>query len=256
MNPSVDPAQDAEYVAPEPYYDEGGVTLYHGDCLDILPHITGAGLVLTSPPYNLSGDGNKPSGTYFRNLGAGYGEHDDAMPHGIYVGWQNQVVRACWNTLADDGAIFYNHKPIVRGNQVRLPLELVPPDLPIRQIVTWDRGSGFNRQFTYFVPTYEWVMIVAKPEFRLTTRSVDDVWRIPFEVGGEHPAPFPLKFARTAINSTGASLVVDPFAGSGTTLRAAKDCGRRAIGIELNERFCEIAARRLAQEVLDFGGAA
>ena len=76
------------------------------------------------------------------------------------------------------------------------------------------------------------------------------------ETGAEHPAPFPLKLATRAISSTSAQLVVDPFAGSGTTLRAAKDLGRRSIGIELDERYCEIAAKRMGQEVLDFGGAA
>jgi len=235
----------------KPYYDDGQSTIYHADCLDVLPTLSDVGLVLTSPPYNLSGDGNKPTGTYFRNLKDGYGAHDDAMPHADYVAWQRDVLRACWVTLAETGAIFYNHKPIVRGNVVTLPLELVPDDLPLRQIVTWDRGSGFNRQFTYFVPTYEWILILAKPAFRITTRSVDDVWRIPFEGGGDHPAPFPLRLARQAVAATGTFLVVDPFMGSGTTLRAAKDCGRRAIGIEKEERWCEHAAKRLSQEVLD-----
>jgi site-specific DNA-methyltransferase (adenine-specific) len=240
-----------------PYYDDGQSTIYHADCLDVLPMLTDVGLVLTSPPYNLSGDGNKPGHPYTNgsstavDLSKGYGLHDDAMPHADYVAWQQQVLRVCWGTLVDTGAIFYNHKPIVRGNTVRLPLELVPDEVPLRQIVTWDRGSGFNRQFTYFVPTYEWVLILARPAFRITTRSVDDVWRIPFEGGGGHPAPFPLRLARTAIGATSAHLVLDPFMGSGTALRAAKDCGRRAIGIEIDERFCEMAAKRLSQEVLD-----
>lgn len=242
-------------MTPQPYYDEDGITLYHGRCEDVLPSLSGVGLILTSPPYNLSGDGNKPTGTHFRNLGGGYEDHTDDMPHGEYVAWQHDVLRLCWSTLADDGAIFYNHKPIVRGNQVRTPLELVPPEVPCRQIVVWDRRSGFNRQLTYFVPAHEWIMMLARPAFRLTTRSVDDVWRIPFETGSEHPAPFPLSLARLAVESTSAEIVVDPFCGSGTTLRAAKDAGRRAIGIELSERYCEIAANRLAQGVLDLGDA-
>jgi site-specific DNA-methyltransferase (adenine-specific) len=240
-----------------PYYDDGQSTIYHADCLDVLPTLAGVGLVLTSPPYNLSGDGNKPGHTLSNgrstevDLSNGYGVHDDAMPHAEYVAWQRDVLRACWAALTDDGAIFYNHKPIVRGNSVRLPLELVPDEMSVRQIVTWDRGSGFNRRLTYFVPSYEWVLILARPAFRIATYSVDDVWRIPFETGGEHPAPFPLRLARTAVAATRATLVVDPFMGSGTTLRAAKDGGRRAIGIEIEERFCEMAARRLSQEVLD-----
>ncbi len=235
-----------------PYYDEGGVRIYHGDCRDVLPQLDPVDLILTSPPYNLSGEGNKPSGTYFRNLGDGYGEHNDAMPHADYVAWQQEVLAACWALLTDTGAIFYNHKPIVRGNVMKLPTELVPDDLPIRQIVVWDRGSGFNRQFTYFVPAHEYVLIITKPGFRLITRSVDDVWRIPFEIATEHPAPFPLRLASKAIGATSAQTILDPFMGSGTTLRAAKTLGRRSIGIEIEERWCEIAARRLSQGVLDF----
>lgn len=237
-----------------PYYDDGTCVIYHGDCREILPSLT-ADLVVTSPPYNLHGDGHNASGTYFRNLKHGYGTHNDAMPYKEYREFQHDVLRKCWSLLHDDGAIFWNHKPRVGGNTVTLPFDLVP-GLPIRQVIVWDRGSGFNRQFTYFVPAHEWVLLIAKAAFRLNTRSVDDVWRIPFEVGTEHPAPFPLKLASRAIGSTDAQKVLDPFMGSGTTLRAAKDLGRKAIGIEIEERYCEIAAKRLAQEVLDFGAGA
>jgi site-specific DNA-methyltransferase (adenine-specific) len=234
----------------EPYYQDDHCTIYHGDNREILPKLSDVGLVLTSPPYNLNGDGNQSAGTYFRNLADGYASHPDDMPHAEYVEWQQDLLTTLWATLTDDGAIYYNHKPRVGGERVRLPLELVPVDLPIRQVVIWDRGSGFYRQFTYYVPTHEWVLLIAKPAFRTNTRSVDDVWRIPFETGGEHPAPFPLSLAVRAIGTTDAGLVLDPFMGSGTTLRAAKDLGRKAIGIEIEERYCEIAAKRLGQEVL------
>ena len=234
----------------EPYYSDDHCTIYHGDCRDILPTLFDVELVLTSPPYNLNGDGNQSGGTYFRNLSEGYASHSDDMPHAEYVKWQHEVLTACWSTLTDNGAIYYNHKPRVGGARVRLPLDLIPHEMPVRQVVIWDRGSGFNRQFTYYVPAHEWILMVAKPAFRTNTRSVDDVWRIPFETGGEHPAPFPLSLALRAIGTTDAGLIADPFMGSGTTLRAAKDLGRKAIGIEIEERYCEIAAKRLAQEVL------
>ncbi len=240
----------------QPYYSDDLVTLYHCKCEDLLPALTGIDLVVTSPPYNLSGDGNNSGGTYFKNLSDGYATYGDDMPHDDYVRWQQAILAWTWGTLTDVGAIFYNHKPRVGGDRVRLPLDLIPPQMPIRQIIIWDRGSGFNRQHTYYVPAHEWLMLLAKPAFRTNTRSVDDVWRIPFETGGEHPAPFPLSLALRAIGTTDAATVLDPFAGSGTTLRAAKDLGRKAIGIEIDERYCEIAAKRLGQEVLDFGGAA
>ena len=74
----------------------------------------------------------------------------------------------------------------------------------------------------------------------------------------DHPTQKPLPTASIPIrySTDPGDLVLDPFMGSGTTLRAAKDLGRRAIGIELSERYCEVAANRMAQEVLDFGGTA
>lgn len=240
----------------QPYYEDDAVTLYHGDCLDVLPTLSDVGLVLTSPPYNLNGDGYKSHGNDFKRLDTGYDVHTDDLPHAEYVEWQQTVLRACWGALSDTGAIFYNHKPIVRHNRVRLPLDLLPEGMPLRQIVTWDRTGGVMRVSNYFCPTYEWVLILAKDAFRLATLSVNDVWRLAPESGSEHPASFPLSLASTAVNATSAGLVVDPFAGSGTTLRAAKDAGRRAIGIEKSERYCEIAARRMGQEVLDLGGVA
>lgn len=74
-----------------------------------------------------------------------------------------------------------------------------------------------------------------------------------------HPTQKPLRVMRWSIEQAGVmpdALVLDPFMGSGTTLRAAKDMGMRAIGIEIEERYCEIAARRLSQEVLDLFDAA
>lgn len=241
-----------------PYYSDAAVTIYHGDNREVLGSVGLVDLVVTSPPYNLNGDGHQSGGKgkEWSALGGGYNSHADDMPHAEYVAWQREVLAAVWEVVAMDGAIYYNHKPRVGGERVRLPLELIPDHIPLRQIITWDRGSGFCRNFTHYVPTYEWVMLLARPAFRTTTRSIDDVWRIPFETGGEHPAPFPLSLATTAIGSTKATTVLDPFMGSGTTLRAAKDLGRKAIGIELDERYCEIAAKRMAQEVLDFGGAA
>ena len=72
----------------------------------------------------------------------------------------------------------------------------------------------------------------------------------------DHPTQKPVKLLRALLTRYKSSPVLDPFMGSGTTLRAAKDLGRKSVGIEREERYCEIAAKRLAQEVLDFGGAA
>jgi site-specific DNA-methyltransferase (adenine-specific) len=73
---------------------------------------------------------------------------------------------------------------------------------------------------------------------------------------GGHPCAKPLKwvtFVLSLVSVDASDIILDPFMGSGTTLRAAKDLGRKAIGIEMDEKYCEIAARRLDQEVFDFG---
>jgi site-specific DNA-methyltransferase (adenine-specific) len=254
-----------------PYYEDESVTLYHGDCLEVLPRLGGIDLVVTSPPYNL---GVNPGGTFghYRDgqvrggnkkwNGAGkngidYSEHDDSMPYGEYKAWQKNVLRACWGALSDRGAIFYNHKPRVQASTYWTPLEL-NPDLPVRQVVIWARSGGMNFAATHYVPTHEWVCVFAKPDFRLRDKSASgagDVWRIPQESDNKHPAPFPLGLPARAIETTAPALVCDPFSGSGTTLRAAKDAGVRAIGIEKSERYCEMTVKRLAQEAL-FGDAA
>lgn len=107
-----------------------------------------------------------------------------------------------------------------------------------------------------FVPAYEWVMLVAPDGWRFREQSaVGDAWRFPPERNAEHPAPFPVAVPLRCIEVSPGDTVLDPFVGSGTTLRAAKDLGRKAIGIEIEERYCELAAQRLAQGVLAFGDA-
>lgn len=233
----------------EPYYSDDHVTIYHGDCLDVLRDLdVQVGQVLTSPPYNKG----RPSGVNkeWARLSDGYGVCTDDLPHEQYVEWQQTVVSKLWSMLTDDGAIYYQHKPIAKGNRTKLPSELIPDHVPIRQVVTWDPGSGFQRNATHYVPRVEWVLVCAREAFRINTLDVFDLWRIPPNADPDHPASFPIELARLALRTTNADLILDPFMGSGTTLRAAKDLGRKAIGIEIEERYCEIAAKRMGQEVL------
>ncbi len=259
-----------------PYYQEGGITIYHGDCREVLPSLPPADLIFTSPPYNLgvSTEGGFPTGHYDPNapfgkkrggmgkwakaadpdgLARGYGTHRDAMPWAEYEEWQRDVLRMCWSGLSDTGAIFYNHKPRSQACEVWLPLAL-NPGLPLRQIITWARAGGINFAPTHYVPMYEWIMVFAKPAFRLREKAASgagDLWYVPQESGTEHPAPFPIGLPLRALETTPVGLTVDPFSGSGTTLRAAKDLNRQAIGIDIEERYCEIAANRLRQGVLE-----
>ena len=254
----------------KPYYSHAGITIYHGDCREILPQLGAFDLFFTSPPYNLGGapwphlghwrPGDSPGGkSKWRNGSDGsggvtYASHADAMPHHEYVAWQKETLALCWEHLSPDGAIFYNHKPRVIGGHCWLPLEL-NPGLPLRQIITWERAGGMNFNPTAYVPTYEWVMLFAREDFRLRDKAASgegDTWYVPQEPDPEHPAPVPEALPAKAITTTGPGNVCDPFCGQGSTLRAAKKADRPAVGIEIEEKYCEIAAKRLSQEVFQF----
>jgi site-specific DNA-methyltransferase (adenine-specific) len=256
----------------KPYYEQSGVVIYHGDCNEVMAYLPAAAfdLIVTSPPYNLGVTigGGFPLGHYNADaplgkrggsgkwsggaLAQGYEGHDDAMPPAEYEAWQQGTLRQCWRLIAETGAIFYNHKPRIQGGELWTPLVL-NPGLPLRQIVIWRRAGGVNFSPAFYVPTHEWIVVLAKPAWRLKSKGASgagDVWEIAQESNTEHPAPFPERLPLTAIETTGAKTVLDPFVGSGTTLIAAKRLGRQAVGIEKSERYCEIAAKRLQQEAL------
>lgn len=252
-----------------PYYDDGSMTIYHGDNAEVLPHLPPVDMVFTSPPYNKGGTpwpgkghwkAGQPAGGATKwkagdhgPNGVGYTDHGDAMPWDEYAAWQQTVLSQLWAGLSEHGVIFYNHKPRVVGNRLWTPLELLPAEVLLRQLVVWDRGSGINFNPTAYLSTSEWLLVLARDEWRLRSRGasgVGDVWRVAPDVGNDHPAPFPVALPTRAIETTDAALILDPFMGSGSTLVAAKDLGRRAIGIDRSERYCEMAATRLAQGVL------
>jgi site-specific DNA-methyltransferase (adenine-specific) len=252
-----------------PYYDEDGITIYHGDNRDVLPALGQFDLIFTSPPYNL---GTNPGGVFGhwkdggRRGGMGawskdnpsiivsYDCADDALPYPVYRDQQRQTIGLCWDHLSDVGAIFYNHKPRVQRAGLLLPLDLIPRGPILRQIVVWDRGGGCNFVPTAYTAAHEWIIVLAREQFRLKGAGAAlDVWRVAAQPS-EHPAPFPVELPARAIETAVPRSVLDPFAGSGTTLVAAKAAGVPAVGIEKSERYCEMAARRLAQGSL-FGAA-
>lgn len=245
-----------------PFYDDGVCAIYHGRWEDVLPRLDPVDVAVTSPPYNMGlvpggsgrgmyrpGANNK--GGRFRN---GYGAHDDAMPRDEYDRWQRELLATLWGKV--ERGIFYNHRPRVEHGRVRLPLSMDfgPLTEHLRQVIVWDRGTGIDVNLRHFCTRGEWVLLFAKPEFALVNHSASgmgDVWALGMETRvPDHPAPFPVSLPGRCIDATGATSVVDPFMGSGTTLRAAKDRGVRAVGIEVSEAYCEVAAKRLAQEVL------
>jgi len=233
--------------------------IIHGDCLDILRQLPNESifLVITSPPYNLgisSGGGLKGglgSGKWkSARLAHGYGEHDDAMPKEEYRSWQSEVLKTCWEKVRSDGAIYYNHKPRIQNGLLEHPMEW-NPGLPLRQIIIWRRSGGINFSPTFYLPTHEYILLYAKPEFKLKSKGasgVGDVWDIKQETNNPHPAPFSVELPERILQSVPQikdAIILDCFAGSSTTGVACIQNGFRYIGIELEEEFVEMSVKRL-----------
>lgn len=210
-----------------PYYDEGGVTLYLGDCRDVLPSLAGIlddSAVVTDPPY-----------------GVGFGYTSSYVDNS--EGWL-----AVRTTLAELVSV---HQAAVCMSFARLW------EMPAaRWAACWFKPGSVRRSRIGGWSTWEPVLLYG-PGWRIA----NDMIRLPDctnhtpEAAG-HPCPKPAQLFSWIIGGTLANLILDPFAGSGTTLVAAKNLGRKAIGIEIEERYCEIAAKRLSQGVLNFGASA
>ncbi len=209
-------------------------------------------LIVTSPPYNIknsTGNGlrNGSGGKWPRAaLIKGYASHGDAMPHEEYVEWQRKCLRSMMRVLREDGAIFYNHKWRIQAGLLQDRADILE-GFPVRQIIIWQRNGGINFNPGYFLPTYEVLYLIAKPDFRLAPKAnaVGDVWRIPQEAKNPHPAPFPVELAQRCIEATTGHIVLDPFVGSGTTAMAATTARRDWIGIDISEDYCKVARERV-----------
>ncbi len=212
-------------MLPEPYYHDeaSGITIFCGDCRDILPHIEPGSidLVLTDPPYGIAG---KWQGGF--KADAGWGK-SDAM-RGLRNHWDSEPPSSdTINKCLELG----RYAVVWGGNYFSLPVS--------RGWLVWNKPE---RNFS-----------LAEAELAWTNR--DNVIRVAdlprSDYGREHPTQKPLRLMKWCIGFfPDAQIILDPFMGSGTTLRAAKDLGRKAIGIEIEERYCAIAVKRLQQSVL------
>lgn len=213
----------------KPYYEDDFATIYHGDSREIVPALAcNPVLVLTDPPYGMAykpkrgGDGSK-------RFTEGIIGDDKPFDPAFLLEFPKVVL---W------GANWYADKLPVSGGWI-----------------VWDKTPrGAKDGFAASHAELAW------------TNACSSVRKFSLQWGGEahggephyHPTQKPVALMEwTLCQFTGTNgLVLDPFMGSGPVLLAAKNLGRKAIGIELDEKYCEIAARRLSQEVLDFGGVA
>jgi modification methylase len=120
---------------------------------------------------------------------------------------------------------------------------------PIRQIIIWRRKGGINFNPGYFLPTYEVIYLIAKPDFQLAPKANahGDVWEFTQEMNNPHPAPFPVRLINRIVSSTFAKIILDPFMGSGTTAIAALSNNRHYIGIEISPEYIMMAENRIRE---------
>ena len=232
-----------------PYYDDGQARIYHGDALEILPEFSAGSvhMVCTDPPYVI---GAVSSGA----LGSKSGGWQDMMNSAAwFTGWYREVDRL----LKHDGSFwtFLNWRtlPVVMR-------AAVDAGLPITSLAVWDKewiGPGGVQGLR---PSYELIALLAQPGFAVPDRGIADVFRC--KVGSYkpngHPAEKPVPIVRRCMEVAAVpagGLVLDLFMGSGTAAIAARDLGLRFVGIEAEEKWCEVAASRLSQGDL-FGDAA
>ena len=229
---------------PKPYYDEGGITIYHADCRDILPHLPKVDVLITSPPYGV--DAN--------NCGYGGNKYlsPDILDESILDAIADANVSYKWLNIQPLAA---NKRLIFawlgkRANEIKdiaIWVKYGPP--PAMEPGVMNSGFEFLICLTKIDADKrkfygcEWKGTVANT-FKFRSASSTNI------APSIHKATFPPELPQTILEVFGGQTVVDPFCGTGTTLWAAKQLGRRAIGIEIEEKYCEIAVRRLAQEVL------
>ena len=230
-------------------------TVIQGDSLEIMKQLPDKciDLIVTSPPYN-KGKRKVGNNQTWYAYDIDYDSYSDDLPEEEYNLWQKEIMTECFRLLKEGGSIFYNHKPIYRDGLVRLPLNLVN-DFPLRQVIIWDRGSSPDLNVNKFYPTTEWILWFSKgkPKFNGGEfANYKEVWRMNYENNNTHPAPFPVELPMRCILSTTSEkdIVLDTFMGSGTTALACKQTNRNFIGIDISQKYCDIANERLKQDLL------
>lgn len=211
----------------KPYYDHAGITIYHGDCREVLPQLGTADVILTDPPYGISYQSARRIDWQRKEKIVG----DDNFPMWIFDELKPSVALLVW----------------CRWDQMRL----FPKP---RSFIAWDKGNHSMGDLEHeFGRRWEGCAFYPGPKHQFRKRPADLI--IANRVNPSvliHPNEKPVEALTPLIDCHVAEVILDPFMGSGTTLRAAKDLGRKAIGIEIEEKYCEIAAKRLSQEVFDF----
>ena len=222
----------------KPYYEHGGITIYHGDCREILPTLSRSALIVTDPPYGIR---------YVHGGGGG------AISNNPRANFRRQREAITGDAEPFDASVLLTFEEVIAFGA-----DHYAQQLPHGRWLVWDKTGGgkFSGLDSFSDVEMAW------HSRNGASRIFHYLWKGVCQAGEKgqrrtHPSQKPIALMQWVIGQAkSVGVIVDPFAGSGTTLRAAKNLGRSAIGIEIEERYCEIAAKRLSQEVLDFGGAA
>lgn len=226
---SLDRLYAAVEKLPEPYYDDGeGRIIYCGDCRTLLPLIEPGGIaIVTDPPYGIGHSSNRPG----------------APLRGRQIAGDNCT------TVRDEALSLLSGRPFLVFGSWQYP----PTHSPIRGVLIWDKGGHVGMGDLAFPWKQNWECIfVGGTGFsgRRNTGVLKYNAIAPWAGLITHPHQKPVALFCGLIYKCSHSIILDPFLGSGTTLRACKDLGRCGIGIEIEEKYCDIAANRLAQKVL------
>ncbi len=230
-----------------PYYADDLVTIYHGDCREWMPE---ANAIVTDPPY--SSGGFQEAGRVVGSIGKmGQASKDDRIGYDTlstrgYMNLMRDVLRQC--RAADEIAVFTDWRMWVNTTDA-----LEYAGWMLRAMIVWSKGNnGIGRPWRNQHELIAYGMRRPADKDRIAKHgNVIDCAR---SGNANHPTEKPVELLRKVIDNMEGPTVLDPFMGSGTTLVAAKSLGRRAIGIEIEERYCEIAAQRCSQEVLGLVG--
>ncbi|MCP4540130.1 MAG: site-specific DNA-methyltransferase [Chloroflexi bacterium] len=228
----------------DPYYEHAGITIYNCDCREVLPTLEPVDLVLTDPPYETEAHTKTRRTRAFLEGRSVY--------QNITFEKLDEITRAfickidCnWLVIFCQAEAVFQYRSLLKG-AYRRPMVWIKPDSA--------------PQFTGDRPAMGYESIVcawnANGKSRWNAGGKRGVYTHLCSSGkfGGHPTEKPLGLiSELMCDFSLGGTILDPFMGSGTTLVAAKELGRRAIGIEIEEKYCEIAAKRLSQEVLDFG---
>jgi site-specific DNA-methyltransferase (adenine-specific) len=246
-------------MLPKPYFQDASVTIYHGSCLDVMPHLDSVAAVITDPPFEAEAH------TLQRRINRSESRgklHDVVTAEPLDFAPITEETRR---------AVCMAASKLLRGWFLAF--------CQVEAIPLW-RGS-IEEAGGKYKRACVWIKPDGMPQYSgdrpgMGYESIAAGWfgdgKSVWNGGGRHgvftfnknePAryghptqkPQKLMLELLSLFSNPGAVILDPFMGSGSTLRAAKDMQRRAIGIELEERYCEIAAKRMGQEVLNLGAA-